>query len=425
MNVSNLKSDLNKHLFVVLLIVGVALSCIVRIFFEYTFGTGGTSIIAIVICLVFLFMYAYTVWRDNTGLHNPENLYYMGLLFTLASLVYSLVTLFWLTSNDSDIAERTYNLIGSFGIALISTFFGILFRILLLQKLDLDNTSLSNEPGESGRLVPRGQDVFDPQKQSVPVDLNDAAFKLRMELTQTIADMRVFRGAIIQATNETVQESDKARAAMIQQIEEAANEQTRILSTLSTTTVDKLTITLDGVTTSVENVQKSLDDLADKQVQRARLSIDMAEKSTRELENGMQNSLRQIDQSAAEIATTFNTMLTPLQSIMGDLQSTSDNTQNIFNQYASLNSALQQSLTFFTNIESQIAQSVNALTVSTEAFSGSLAEATKVTPQYTQQFEQLIMILRQEAEQWQSMTQEVRSSLAQAIDELTQLVKRS
>ena len=423
MNRNRLIKQLDSHWFVVLLGAGTALSCLVRGFGELFEGTNASTIaalISIVICLACLVFYYRIARRDSTDLHNPENLYYMGLLFTLASLVYSLITLF-LLSGDGDITERTYNLIGSFGIALVSTFFGILLRILLLQELgnrDLP-PNLPPPPGEGSH------DDFNQLRQSAHADLTETARKLRMELTQTIADMVVFRRAIVQATNETMQETKKAQSAMIQQIEKAATEQTRILSTLSTTTVDKLGAIFDGVTASVENIQKSLDDIAEKQSKRVQQLIGLAETNTADVEQGLQNSLSQIAHSTAAIKTAFGAVLTALQGVADNLQSTTSNTENLANQYVSLNSNLQQSLNFFTDIEGQMKQAANALTASTQGFSNVLADATNVTPQYTQQFEQLTMTLRQEAEQWQSMTQEVRSSLVQAINELTQLVKRN
>ena len=408
MNRNRLIKQLDSHWFVVLLGAGTALSCLVRGFGELFEGTNTSTIaalISIVICLACLVFYYRIARRDSTDLHNPDNLYYMGLLFTLTSLVYSLITLF-LLNGDGDITERTYNLIGSFGIALVSTFFGILLRILLLQELG-------------------NHDDFNQLRQSAHADLTETARKLRMELAQTIADMVVFRRAIVQATNETMQETKKAQSAMIQQIEKAATEQTRILSTLSTTTVDKLGAIFDGVTASVENIQKSLDDITEKQSKRVQQLIVLAETNTADVEQGLQNSLSQIAHSTAAIKTAFGAVLTALQGVADNLQSTTSNTENLANQYVSLNSNLQQSLNFFADIEGQMKQAANALAASTQGFSNVLADATNVTPQYTQQFEQLTMTLRQEAEQWQSMTQEVRSSLVQAINELTQLVKRN
>lgn len=64
--------------------------------------------------------------RDRAG----DDLYYLGLLLTLVSLIYALVWLF-IVSDAEDVQARVDTLIGNFGIALVSTVAGILGRILL------------------------------------------------------------------------------------------------------------------------------------------------------------------------------------------------------------------------------------------------------------------------------------------------------
>ena len=132
-----------NNLFISLLIGGGFLSCLVRALSDDAI-IGATW--ATVICFFCLLGYFLTSRRDAIWRHTPDNVYYLGLLFTLLSLVYSLVTLFLFNSDVTDRAGQTYNLIGSFGIALISTIFGILFRILLLQ-------IAGDESGQSGSYV--------------------------------------------------------------------------------------------------------------------------------------------------------------------------------------------------------------------------------------------------------------------------------
>ncbi len=333
------------------------------------------STVAILICLACLLIYFFIAKQDETGQHNPDNLYYMGLLFTLASLVYSLVTLFIFNADDE--SQRVNNLIGSFGIALISTFVGILFRILLLQKVD-GVDSLPPEPEVQGITAPQ--------------DLAETAFRLRQELTQTIADMNVFRKSIIQASNETVQEADKARAAMMQRVNDAADEQVRIFATL------------------IKNVQKPLEELVTEQTERLQDVINLAEKNTTQLELSVQGSAIKITEGGEKIETAFNILLESLQDVVRHLQSSGESAHSLTAEFASVGTAIKQSS--------------DTVTATTKALAKSLAEVTQVAPQYTQEFEQLIINLRQEAEQWQSMTQEVRSSLVQAITTLTQIVKQ-
>lgn len=60
-----------------------------------------------------------------------DNLYYLGLLFTLVSLMLALFQLFVLESGS----ERVEELIGNFSVALVSTVFGILARILFYSRV--------------------------------------------------------------------------------------------------------------------------------------------------------------------------------------------------------------------------------------------------------------------------------------------------
>ena len=91
------------------------------------------------------------------GYHVPEdmeragdNLYYLGFLFTLVSLIYALIHLFMLEDRDTPLDERTYVLIGNFGIALLSTIAGILGRLILHD--GSEERRISNEIPKTGSL---------------------------------------------------------------------------------------------------------------------------------------------------------------------------------------------------------------------------------------------------------------------------------
>ena len=85
-----------------------------------------------------------------------DELYYLGLLFTLVSLSYALISLFIINPNAVDLEQRTNDLIGSFGIALGSTIVGILARILL-QGLE-DSVKDTPQP-EGERTIPVDLDL--------------------------------------------------------------------------------------------------------------------------------------------------------------------------------------------------------------------------------------------------------------------------
>ena len=86
----------------------------------------GVAVIAICALAYYYHRHGQTIDRQLAG----DNLYYLGLLFTLSSLIIALSQLF-LFSVDGSVERRAYDLIGNFGIALVSTVAGIFGRILL------------------------------------------------------------------------------------------------------------------------------------------------------------------------------------------------------------------------------------------------------------------------------------------------------
>ena len=365
---NNYKKNFYQFSFVYILGIGAVVSLTLRWLLESTsLKSHLGSSVALLVCVLGLLFYYFIVARQaKTGQHNPDNLYYMGLLFTLLSLVYSLVTLFILHAAEGDESARVNNLVGSFGIALMSTFLGILLRILLLQRGDMS-------PPE-----PEGQALIAHQ------GLAETARELRQELTQTLADMSVFRKSFIQANDETVREAAQARAAMMQQVQAAADEQTRIFASLT------------------QKVQQPLEALARVQTERLEEAVTRNEK----------------------LEAVFNALEEALQSTLRNLQATAKGAHDLSVEYDALNTRLQDSAHLLGQVGDEIKQVAETLTTHTEALSESLTEATQIMPEYAEEFVQLIASLRQEAAQWQSMTQEVRSSLVQAVADLTQLVKQ-
>ena len=114
----------------------------------------GTLLAAVTACGVIACL-GWLYWRENAGenAHDlsraGDDLYYLGLLFTIISLGHALVALF-IFNPDDDINQRANELIGNFGIALASTVFGILGRIFL-QGLEVgDSEDQFPWPAEDG-----------------------------------------------------------------------------------------------------------------------------------------------------------------------------------------------------------------------------------------------------------------------------------
>ena len=141
------------------------------------------STLVAVAAIVILGVHYHLGRRAGDISRSGDDLYYLGLLFTLVSLIYALVVLFLIDEADADLADRTYELIGSFGIALLSTVAGILGRIILQ---GTENGEQRSSGGESD-LDARAPWSPAPRSPVVPtrredLELARLARRLRAEL---------------------------------------------------------------------------------------------------------------------------------------------------------------------------------------------------------------------------------------------------
>jgi hypothetical protein len=116
-----------------------------------------------------------------------DNIYYMGFVFTLASMSAAILDL----QGGADIST----LIGSFGIALFSTIVGIAGRVVLLQ--------MRTEVEDIEELVQR--------------DLLNQASKLRGQLTAAVNDLEVFRLGVRHSLEQRLTEAFAAHEAALEQ----------------------------------------------------------------------------------------------------------------------------------------------------------------------------------------------------------------
>jgi len=87
---------------------------------------------ALVAAIVVFALAAYYILNDEDAPEEEgDNVYYLGLLFTLGSLIYTLLRLFEFDADAASNADNVRALIQNFGIALTSTVAGILGRVLV------------------------------------------------------------------------------------------------------------------------------------------------------------------------------------------------------------------------------------------------------------------------------------------------------
>lgn len=141
------------------------------------------------VALMVLYL-GYVLWSRRFALGDDrigDNLYYLGFLFTLVSIAYSL---YEFTTSSGDAA---YRIIVNFGIALATTIVGVALRVTLMQ--------VRGDPAEVERVA--------------RMSLTEAAIRMRSELDISIQTLTAARLANEQAITETTKSAvEKTLAAM-------------------------------------------------------------------------------------------------------------------------------------------------------------------------------------------------------------------
>jgi len=122
---------------------GIAAIISIRLFSDIFFGNKGIGlldVLAILVAVVVIAAYVTFILtsKNRSGVsvdRASDNVYYLGLLFTLSSLAYSLIKLsfFGMSGEGVASAKQVLTLLPDFGLALFSTIAGIFGRIFLQQ----------------------------------------------------------------------------------------------------------------------------------------------------------------------------------------------------------------------------------------------------------------------------------------------------
>ena len=160
-----------------------------------------------------------------------DNFYYLGFIYTLASLSAALMQL----QEGMEVDQ----LLGSFGIALVTTIVGIAGRVLFVQ--------LRSE--------------LDDIEERVRRDLAATSSQLRGQLAASITEFEIFRTQLLQTFEETAKAFDTASKSHISQVDAVAKAAAhRIETSLKSDdrSVSQLKSAIQGIAKNAEDVSQRL-----------------------------------------------------------------------------------------------------------------------------------------------------------------------
>lgn len=232
----------DKGLFGLAAFIGFAAICALKV-------AGANADLVAVLAVALMVAYGMLAYRipmvqmrlDRLG----DNFYYLGFILTLASLSAALLQL----RSGTEIDE----LLGSFGIALVTTIVGIAGRVMFVQL--------------------RGE--IDDIEEQVRRDLAATSAELRAQLSASMREFETFRIGLLQTLNETAQDFALAREKRDAQVDIHAREASERLAGATT----ELHKQLNAVLREFEAFRTELGKASQKQVEQIEaLAIASAEK---------------------------------------------------------------------------------------------------------------------------------------------------
>jgi methyl-accepting chemotaxis protein len=244
----------DKTIFIALVFGGISLILLIRVLgdsISSTAGISGFDWFAILCAISLIFGYSGFVYqtaaRSSLSIDRAsDNVYYLGLLYTLASLSYSLIKLGSIVAlsegqgpEESSKGILVLSLLPDFGLALASTIAGIFARVLLQQM--------------------RG-DVVDVESEA-RVELGEAARALRSNLLNIVADLKILSTSVSESlrnVNEEMTRTLRLNAEENAKVIKEVVSDFKLLSQSTDTQIKKMADFSDKTTRSVEEIMEKI-----------------------------------------------------------------------------------------------------------------------------------------------------------------------
>ena len=246
-----------EHAFVWAFVIGVAVIFLAKLIAQGHPILGG--IVASVLGIAIMFWYRNNQRRVRPEREQPrlgDEVYYLGLLYTLTSLCAALVSLFLLSGGEQTLEERTDEMIGSFGIALLTTMAGIVMRMTLQRGGTEEQATIIRIPHSASDSSGEGVEI-----EGITVDLERYAYELRRQLqNSTNAFMAHANQAILQAKT-THAHMDEMMQTFHDGLEEKAKAELESLKSIYKSVAEKAEEARQRTEAQQEGIQSALERL--------------------------------------------------------------------------------------------------------------------------------------------------------------------
>lgn len=292
-----------------------------------------------------------------------DEVYYLGLLYTLTSLCAALVSLFLVFVGEQTLEQRTDEMIGSFGIALLTTMAGVVMRV----NLQRDYT----ERPETIIRIPHPKDAGVEGATKIDgftADLERYAYELRRQLlNSTNAFASHTNQAILQA--KTIhRHMDDMMQAFHRGLEEKANAQLESLEAIYNDVAKKAEVAEQRTASQQAGIQDALEKL-ETQVRSMDESIERIRAGSRDTAGNLETVGLQAKEIARVFAEGGNTVAFGMRTLTEAVDSEGEY-QEVRKQFArEMGEQLKRQSEDWARVQQKVGELLDDFTLSNQALS--------------------------------------------------------
>jgi len=290
------------------------------------------ALIAVIFIIVYGFINLKTLNLVGNALdRSSDNAYYLGLLYTLFSLTYSLVKLASNFSDDGNItgSGSVLSLLPDFGVALLSTIAGIGMRVWM-QQYNNDPGTIDNEARQQlGRMleeIKTSMIRFQGDLSTLSTTYNSTSEELNRRVSETLEEATRIHADNIKTVSQQLVD---LAAENKRQIEVIGNSAQAISETL-TESAEVLRTSFSQITTNIETNLNNFSNRLDSSSEKISDVVDKIDNAAQQMTTTV-NILSDINVKESEMRNGFNQLIKKVNDTIPRIDKADENINKISN----------------------------------------------------------------------------------------------
>jgi len=336
-----------RLLFAIFAFFGGGVIVVLRILNDNIFGNFFLNLIIALIAVSFIITYGLIILKQLNLIGNQldrssDNAYYLGLLYTLFSLAYSLIKLTFQFDAEGSLANSgsILNLLPDFGVALLSTIAGIGMRVWM-QQFNNDPGKIDDEARQQlGKMldeIKTSMIRFQGDLSTLSTTYNSSTEELNKRVAETLAD-----AAEIHAQNiKTVSKELVDLAAENKRQIEVVGQSAQSISTTLTESATLLKASFEQITGSIETNLNNFSNRLDSSSSKISDVVEKIDNAAQQISNTV-NILSEINTKENEMKDGFNKLIRKVNETVPGIDQADKNISKLSNLFEQSKDKLEE-----------------------------------------------------------------------------------